>query len=904
MRQNRSRKAPLHLLRSFPSIAVILVACEPPPAVQSMPAPPIVVENVVAPPSVEPPEPDPPTVDAPTWRVHKCQRSVLWPKYPGVERDSIPREEQYECQECGDDRRGGEDPANPTGVGGNYTRDEKLAAINKRRKSGGVCDTRHRHAVASSILKLSPPSPNASPRSTVVNGYEHASLVKSALALGPAEERMLAASGIVVPERLSYDNYVEAYYDVHRGQLPLYITVDSIMHAVYASHDQFLAEIEQQEMVKRLDALLGEMHCGLVGAAKQYPPDVANDVDLYLTVARTLLANQPVLSELGKVDQRVAELVAMVNEPSTIQTIDLFGRARALDTTTFTPRGHYTGELEGYFRAATWLSRVDINLVSRDTRASEPGYDPNPEETPRESIVALALADLAQRTRVLDDIAVLDKAWRTLAGSREDVSFAELVALRAKAKIKQLSVDAAPALRAAIGDGWSRTVNTGPTPNVDRLPVITTMLGPRITPDTVAVNGLIAERGQSTSGAELGFMLGMDRARAYVGKDSETENAITKARARLATSKPGDDLYSAWLAAIRSLAIKPAGATPSFMDTAAFQDLRLDTMLAAYGQLRHNHVLVAAQAYDQGGCEIPDGYVEPAPDTYAALAEYAKRAGKAMRAVDPKDRTGSLAYYARLEKLMRVLVAVSKEELANKPLSAETKRFLAMIVERRVATAMGYGNSYPIATFDGWYLDLFPNIDTALENTSFVADWATYDRNGERGIHYLGAKTPRLGVFVVDTGGKARLMVGPVARAFQHEAAMDARLTDEDAMTVLGDEPWAKSYTVASVALPSFTMSFRRGDANVERWNQRADAAAADVIRIESKVAHGDMMVELLDHHFVKMADVEIAVVKGRVDTPAPKTPRPVEALRVRKGAAVDRFDLPLDGSGTWTIGP
>ncbi len=910
MLRTRARCVP----SSIALIALVLAGCEPPPEALSFSAPPIVVKiaEVLTPPEVPPtlPAVAPTDLEVPTWRVHKCQRSVLPGRYPGAERDSIPKEEQYDCPECGDYRQPGEDPSDPDGVGGNYTLDDKLAALNRKRKKSGVCDTRHRDAVATSILKLSPPAPKASPRASAVHGYDYAPLVRSALALGPAEEKMLAQNGVVVPERLQYDNYTAAYYDVHRAQLPVYVSVDSIMHAVYASHDHFLAKVEQEEMVKRLDALLGAMHCGLAGAAKQYPPDVANDVDLYLTVARTLLAQQPVLTELGKVDARVAELVEMVTNPTTVEKIELFGRHRALDTTAFTPRGHYTGELEPYFRAATWLSRVDLNLVSRDTRASEFGNDPNPEETPREAVVALALADLAQRTSALDDIAVLDRAWRTLAGKREDVSFADLVALRAKAKIHKLTIGAAPALRTAIGEGFVRTVNTGPTPNVKRLPVIATLLGPRITPDTVAVNGLLEERGPRASGAELGFMLGMDRARKYIANDpvKDIDKLLHTARAALANTKAGDDLYSSWLAAIRSLAIKPAGSTPSFMDTAAFQDMRLDSVLAAYGQLRHNHVLIAAQVYDQGGCEIPDGYVEPAPDTYAALAEYAKRGAKAIRVLDPRDRTDGVAYFNRLEKLMRVLVAISKEELANKPLSAETKRFLAMIVERRVASAHSYMSTYPIATFDGWYLDLFPNIDTALESPGFVVDWATFDRDGVQGIHYLGAKSPRLGVFVVDTGGKARLMVGPVARAFQHVGPLEERLTDEDALAADGDEPWAASYTHASPLVPSFDMSFRRGDTTSNKYNRDvfdgdAKGPPADVVRIDSHVAHGPITVELLDHHFVKMAELSITITNGIVDTPTPPTPRPIEALRVRKGAAVARFDVPLDGSGSWDVG-
>lgn len=865
--------------------ALLFAACEAPPVVQSQPAPPIVVRPAPA------PAPPAPGAEAPTWRVHKCQRSVLWPAYPGAERDAIPKDERQEpCENCDG--------------GPGKSREDKLAEIDRRRKSDGVCDTRRRDAVATSILALRPPAKQVSTRASSVSQYEHAALVRSALALDPEEEKRLASTGIVVPDRLRYDSYTTAYYDVHRAQLPVYVSVDSILHAVYASHDHFVSEIEHGQLVKRLDAMLGEMHCGLAGAAKLYPADVANDVDLYLTVARTLLAQQPVLSELGKVDERVAELVTMLENPSAIVPVELFGRARDLDTSAFTPRGHYAGELEGFFRAATWLSRVDLNLVSRDTRASEVGYTPDPTETPREAVVALALADLAQRTGALDDVAVLDRAWRTLAGAREDVSLADLVALRAKAKIRTLSLAAAPALRTAIGDGFVRTVNTGPTTNVKRLPVIATLLGPRITPDTVALGGLIAERGPAATGAELGFMLGLDRAREYAGTDAKA--AMQEARASLAAAKRGDDLYSAWLDAIRSLAIKPTGATPAFMDGAAFQDLRLNTTLAAYGQLRHNHVLVSAQAYDQGGCEIPDGYVEPAPDTYAALAEYARRGARAFRALDPRDRTGSVKYFTRLEKLMRVLVAISKQELAGAPLSVETKRFLAMIVERRVASANSYSGTFPIATFDGWYLDLFPNIDTGLESPAFIVDWATYDRNGSQGVHYLGAQAPRLGVFVVDTGGKPRWMVGPVATAFQHTGDLESRLTDADALAAPGEQPWAKSYTVASPSLPVFDVRFDRADATRDRWREPLDAASAlpaNVVQIESKVAHGPVTVELLDHHFVKMAELPMTITVGTARATAPTTPRPIEALRVRRGRAVERFDLGLDGRGTWKAG-
>jgi hypothetical protein len=78
------------------------------------------------------------------------------------------------------------------------------------------------------------------------------------------------------------------------------------------------------------------------------------------------------------------------------------------------------------------------------------------------------------------------------------------------------------------------------------------MLGPRITPDTVAVGALIDERSPRTSAPELGFMLGLDRARTYIKAEPDIDKRLADARMKLVSTKQGEDLYSAWLAAISS----------------------------------------------------------------------------------------------------------------------------------------------------------------------------------------------------------------------------------------------------------------------------------------------------------------------------------------------------------------
>src|SRR5262249_9087714 len=160
-----------------------------------------------------------------------------------------------------------------------------------------------------------------------------------------------------------------------------------------------------------------------------------------------------------------------------------------------TPRGHYAAneDRQRYFRSAMWLSRIQFNLVSRSSRSSQPGTVPDPSETPREDIAALALADLIDRTRLGDSVGKLDAAWQLLAGRREDVSVAQLSELRRTARIDRLTdPDAAGKLRSAIGDKFQRRVRMHYMPEGSKdLPVIATLLGPRAVPDAAATRPLV-----------------------------------------------------------------------------------------------------------------------------------------------------------------------------------------------------------------------------------------------------------------------------------------------------------------------------------------------------------------------------------------------------------------------------
>jgi len=679
----------------------------------------------------------------------------------------------------------------------------------------------------------------------------HLDQVQRRFGLSASQTRALLREGMVVLETPTFDNYTDAFHEIFESELPMWVSVDAVLQAIYRSNATLMARIEETSAMPTLDRAIEAMQCGLAGQASRYEGETARDVDLYLTVARSLLAGKAMPSVLG-VDEEAKKIVARAVAAQGIETLTLFGRERVVDFSAYRPRGYYELDnpdgpsLAKYFRAATWLSRLELNLVTYDCVSSGHGG----EQTPREDRDALALADLMTRTGAAEDVAKLEDAWTLLAGRREDVSFTALAALTKDAQLGDLRApDVDARLRALIGRRSPRTARTHFTAEgCSDLPAIATMLGARIVPDAGITRPLVSpevpERPR-LGAMDIAYALGHDRAKQYLARDlaefATLGGALKKARAVGLAPLNGEDLYSAWLGAIRGLALTPAGSLPSVMRSPVFADLRLSSTVAAYGQLRHNYALTAAMTYDEGGCEIPDTFVEPAPAVYDALIEYAARGAAAMKRLEGPDRDATLtgttdAYFARLTQTLTLLRAVGTRELANRPLPREVLRFLSMVVE---ATAGHLGYTPHPPTFTGWYFDLFRARSEAFETASFVADYYTSSRLSEAA--YAGVKGVRLGIFIVDTAGVPRVVVGPVADAFEAHAPLP-RLTDAQVSDAHADQPWALGYTPKSTPAPPLSVSVAMTPTGAAR---RAHVS----LKAQSTSALGDVTLEIVDIH-------------------------------------------------------
>ncbi len=680
------------------------------------------------------------------------------------------------------------------------------------------------------LAALPPSSPATNPGQSWdrKSAPRHLELIEQRFGLTTAERAKLDELGFLVSARLEQPDYANAYHELHRSQLPIYVSVDSILHAVFKGTEQVIERSEEVLQV-RLSESLRRMHRALPGRAGQYPAEVARDLDLYLTVARsllvaaggaedendfthpdttkTLLLVTPVFPESSKAAWKLAMLA--IGAPGGWQTVELFGRERVVDFSAFKPRGHYiSAGLQHYFRSVMWLSRIVFNLVSRDCRVSAPEVDVH--ETPREAIDAFAFADLAEASGAAHELRRVEELFSLLAGKRDGLSLHELMSLRQKAgRVSLTDADAFEKLKAAVGEGYRRAVATQPMPDAFAdLPVVASPLGARLVPDVSIFPQVVQPLRPLPSVADLAHAFGNDRAKQHLAKDLERWRGLSprldRIRAQISAFRPGDNLYDDWFAALRGLGERPPGALPSFMRTGAFSDLRISSIAAGFGQLRHAYVLIAAEPYIVAGCEIPSGYVEPAPALFEGLIRFVERLDQTARHLPGQENESLKGYPRRMLRVLKALRSIANQELAGQPLSVEARQFLAMVVETMpLHLGGGYGPNPPDSAYDGWYFELFPDKGSAFEPASLIADYAM----SETTVAYAGALQPRLGVFVIDSDGSLRVAVGPVARGFEL-FKKGQRLSDVD-IPALGTvkEPWSKSYTVQAPKPPKLTIS-------------------------------------------------------------------------------------------------
>jgi len=629
--------------------------------------------------------------------------------------------------------------------------------------------------------------------------------IRAAMPLSESLDARLAQHGFAIEPDGYIASFASGYSDIYAADLPVFISSDMVLEAIFRSHDKILQALEKQTLRPRLEHLLTSIRSSLVNQSDTLDPEAASDLNFYLGVAISLL-------EGGKVDARepegVKSFVDAAMKAAGEQRRVLFGEERDLDFSQFQPRGHYAGDpaLESYFRAMIWLGRIEFRLIETQSDGSQVLR-----RRQVESAIALRrLLDPAAFSEYLS----IDATIGAFVGEHDYMTVQQVDDLLAALGTTDgtAGVDDETLAQALVAGEFgeqriaSQVMRRSPGADTFPLSLSFALFGQRYTVDSHVFSNLVYDRIPTRvvpDPLDVAFAaLGNDQALGLLGDELDTEAGYPgelSAMRMLVDAHPEPywqgSLYTNWLGALRTLspAATPSAELPTVARTEAWGRRLLNTQLSSWAQLRHNNVLYVKQSYtSSAACEYPDAYVDPYPGFFQAVVGFAERAQELTSALELEGDFGAQvqAYFERVARINLTLAEMAEAQRTGMPHSAEHMAFINQAVNANVncdGTILGH---------TGWYADLHFDPMQAVEMDPVITDVHT-DIGGDlpvarpASVLHVGTGLPRRIVMTVDSCQGPRAYAGIVS-AYQEvlEEGL-TRLTDEGWKLRLqqGDEP-------------------------------------------------------------------------------------------------------------------
>ncbi len=638
-------------------------------------------------------------------------------------------------------------------------------------------------------------------------------LVDQKLTLTEGEKAKLHANGFVVSDRLQRDTMAQALLEVFQKDLPVVVTTDAILQALHASYDDILKTLEQFALIGIIDDTLTKAQAALPGLNLGAAADAQAaklDADLYLTVARSLLAGKTLPSLTGgAVDSQVADLLNAVAAEQ-MADITLFGSPRKLDFSQFKPRGHYAGvpELEQYFRAMMWLGRTDLRFAEQDAAG-------NWKWRPRQAMLAMLLGQAVQAGNVAPELQTADDLLALMVGPVDYINIAGVQKLAADQKwttVSDIAALTATQIDAAVGaltggqygtqQIASQVLEVDPTTSeAAPQPPAFALLGQRfvidsyvfsnVTFDRVIHDGKKVERVLPNPLDAL-FALGNDQVLPLLAPDFAQFpywGALHALRWLIDQHDAAfwqGNLYNLWLDSLRQLNAPTTDVKfPFALRTPAWRDKMANTQLASWAQLRHDTLLYAKQSYTAVAvCEHPGAYVEPYPQFFARMKLLGAVANQALAnapAVKSDVKQNLNQFFTNWQDVMGKLQTAAEHEVAGQGTSLADQTFLKSVIAQ--------GNMCG-QVYSGWYTSLFFRVESLDKWKPTIADVHTNANQGPLpgpDVLHVATGNVSLMVLTVDTCTGAETFVGPTFRYHEVDVHEIKRLADADWEAMLKD---------------------------------------------------------------------------------------------------------------------
>ena len=644
-------------------------------------------------------------------------------------------------------------------------------------------------------------------------GSDHLDLIESKFgSLHPESKQLLAKNGFVVRNNQWAPTFGHGYYGIFEADLPVYISADAILEAVYRSNQSILMSVESGVLLPAVQNVLHEMRLALQnGACDGFEAATCADIDEYLAIALSLARGNITGPVQGGDGSFVKSLVHAATSATGLETFVLFGTERVEDMSQFKPRGHYTKsvELSRYFRAMMWLGRIDLRLI-------ETLEDGSQVFRPRSAQGMFALRRLLDQSQLAAWNHV-DDVLRTFVSEQDNMTVGQVDGLLQDlgAETPEGAAAMDPGFLAATiaheGYGQQRIassiiINHAGT----ELPLSASfrLMGQRFTVDSQVFTQVTWARTKqmrmmpSPFDAAFGAWGNHGAAHMLLPDLEEYSYAPNLHMARYIAVNHAEPfwqfgLYHGWLGALSGLnasatelATPLAAGLPSVAGTETWNRRILNTQLASWSQLRHNSVLYAKQSYTDGNaCSFPDAFVDPYPEFFERLSEYARR-GLAMTETfgdAEKQAAYSAAFhFSTLADVAARLGAIAKDQREGLGISTDDLSWLNGMI------GIGYG--YGEEEWNGWYADLFVDRNNAQEFDPVITDVHTQPTDTEGtvvgNVLHVGTGVPQLIIVTVDIGAdRPRAFVGYVSSFHEHITTGFERLTDEEWKGTVNSHP-------------------------------------------------------------------------------------------------------------------
>jgi hypothetical protein len=634
------------------------------------------------------------------------------------------------------------------------------------------------------------------------------------------QKELMRHNGFVVKD-FGVENDITAPYSYLKNhEVPVFVTSDTLLHLYHIMFDQTLKGVEEREFFDSIldlskalfdksiedyetftDPQLKEAarrNVGFFGVALsllQTPSDGYNNSET--------IKNVP-FSIPNYVTENVTTELASIEAHEGFQDSSIFHYKE--DYSQYNPRGHYTQseKLKRYFKAMMWYGRITFLLRGSDIINE---IDANI-ATIQACLLSTALFSLTDHERLLEEL------WERIyvvttffVGAADDlIPFEYLTSIKTvfgttfnatefTNETKMLTLLGTLAqLRSPQIYGGTGNVVIQPPFSKEQLDEVLEktkgmrLMGQRFIPDSYMFQNLVAPTTGQYTGDEAPFtywmgqrvmprgldimtILGSTRARelldtegdtAYEFYDRQIEN-LSGRFASLNVTEWNRNLYWGWLYTLKPLLGNFDTRYPSFMQTNAWNDKELQTVLASWTELRHDTILYAKQSYTPVLSAMPPqetpvvGYVEPVPEFYQRLLALTTMTRTGLTDLQALNETETNRLN-NLETLLRRLLNISTLELEGKELNESDYEFIR-----------NFGKQ-----LDG----IITGVNAQGKETTIIADVHTDTNTGlvlEEAVGYVDLiivayKTP---------DGKVTVGAGPVFSYYEFKQLMSDRFTDE-----------------------------------------------------------------------------------------------------------------------------